>query len=90
MMKEYMNHTTQIIRTEQLSDEALGITIRCCGDPLTDSALTIYGVGKLSSEQMANDIDKHHDRVAAKCAAMARGKYLVDAMGSKSKTHGGK
>jgi hypothetical protein len=82
-----MNHITEIIRTQQMSDEALAVTIRCCGDPKTDSVLTIYGVGKLSSEQMALDIDKWHNRVAAKCQGMATGKYLLGVMSSRSKTH---
>jgi hypothetical protein len=82
-----MSHTTKIVKTQQLSDEAVGITIRCCDNKLTDSTLTIYNVGKLSPEQLTKDIDMHHDRVAVKCAGMASGKGFIDGLVKKTKTH---
>jgi hypothetical protein len=85
-----MSHTTKIVKTQQLSDEAVAVTIRCCDNKLTDSVLTIYDVGKLSPEQLTKDIDKHHDRCAEKCASMASGKTLLDGLVKKTKTHGGK
>jgi hypothetical protein len=82
-----MEHTTKIVRTQQMSDEALAITIRCCGNPKTDSVLTIYDVGKLSPSQLEADVDKHHDRVSQKCQAMNSGKALLVGLLSVSKTH---
>jgi hypothetical protein len=84
-----MAHKTEIISTRQVSDEAVAITIRCCGNSKTDSTLTIYGVGRLTAEKLAADIDRHHDRVAAKCLGMASGKNLLNALGAKFKTHEG-
>jgi len=79
-------HTTEIVKTQQASDEAVSVTIRCCADPKTDSALTVYGVAKLSADQMAQEIDKHHDRVAAKHAGMLSGKQHLASV-NKKKEH---
>jgi hypothetical protein len=84
-----MAHKTEIISTRQVSDEAVAITIRCCGNSKTDSTLTIYGVGRLTSENLAADIDRHHDRVAAKCQGMASGKNLLNALSGRFKIHEG-
>jgi hypothetical protein len=82
-----MSHRTEIIRTKQLSDESLAVTIRCCGNPQTDCVLTLYNVGNTSEQKLEADIDRHHDRVAAKCAGMASGKHLLDTVVLKTKTH---
>jgi len=82
-----MSHKTEIIRTQQLSDESLAVTIRCCGDPLTDNVWTIYNVGNLSEQTLAETIDKHHDRTAAKHAGMTSGKHLLDTVVKKTKNH---
>jgi predicted RNA-binding protein with PIN domain len=81
-----MKHTTEIVKTEQASDEAVSIIIRCCSDPKTDSALTVYGIAKLSADEMAKEIDKHHDRVAMKHAGMVAGKLRLSEV-SKTKEH---
>jgi hypothetical protein len=80
-------HTTEIVRTEQKSDEAIAVVIRCCNNPLTDSAHTLYGVAKMTPEQLGAAIDRHHDRVAAKCAGMSTGKNLLANVVAKTKTH---
>ena len=85
-----MTHTTEIISTKQLSDEAVSVRVRCCGNPATDSVLTIYGVGKITEKQLTADINKHHDRVATKCHGMQSGRALLNAMVAKTKTHGDK
>ncbi len=82
-----MTHTTKIVSTRQVSDEAVAITIRCCDNSKTDSTLIIYGVGRLTPEKLTSDIDRHHDRVAAKCQGMSSGKSLLDAVIAKTKTH---
>jgi hypothetical protein len=82
-----MTHTTEIISTKQLSDEAVSVRVRCCGNPATDSVLTIYGIQKLSADQLTADINKHHDRVATKCQGMQSGRQLLNAMVAKTKTH---
>jgi hypothetical protein len=83
-------HTTEIIRQKQESDEAISVTIRCCGNPLTDSTLTIYGVHEQGGDQLAEHIEKHHDRVAAKCSGMGAGRLLLSSGSIKqTKQHGG-
>ena len=82
-----MKHTTKIVATKQESDEALSVRIRCCSNPKTDSVLTIYGVGKLSAEQLEADVDAHHNRVAQKCQEMTTGKGLLVGLAMTSKTH---
>ena len=80
-------HITEIVEQKQVSDEAVAVTIRCCSNPLTDSTVTIYGVHTLSPEQLAEAVDKHHDRVASKCHGMGAGKMLITGLITKTKTH---
>src|ERR1700758_4996658 len=35
------DHTTQIIAVRELSDEQVAYTVRCCGEPMTDSVHTV-------------------------------------------------
>ena len=88
-MKEPMSHITKIVETQQVSDGAISVRIRCCDNPKSDSTLTVYIAG-LSDEMVKSKIDKHHDKVAAACAAMAKGKHLLDGLVKKPVTHGGK
>lgn len=82
-----MNHVTEIISTQQVSDEAIAVKIRCCDNPLTDSVHTLYGVAKMSALQLEQIIDAHHNRVALKHQGMASGKHLLDTVISKTKIH---
>ena len=79
-----MSHKTEVIKMQQVSDEALAVTIRCCGNKLTDSVLTLYD---MSAEQLAQDIDKHHDLTAKKHAGMESGKALLGTTIQKTKVH---
>ena len=81
-------HVTEIVKQKQESDEAVSVTIRCCSNPLTDSTVTIYGVHGMSTEQLAEQVDKHHDRVATKCEGMGAGKSLLAQLIKRTKTHG--
>lgn len=83
-----MSHTTEIVgKPKQVSDEAIAVTIRCCGDPKSDSTLTIYGIGKITADELNAQIDAHHDRVAAKHHGMGTGKSLLSGIIAKTKTH---
>jgi hypothetical protein len=84
-----MAHLTEIIKMEQLSDEAVGVTVRCCGNVATDSVLTIYGIAKMDAMKLHEYIDKHHNRVAEKCKGMTSGKQLLDVIVAKIKHHEG-
>ncbi len=70
-------HTTRIVKTQQASDEAIAVTIRCCENPQTDSTVTIYGVASKSAADIDAKVSKHHDVVAAKCAGMMAGKQIL-------------
>lgn len=80
-------HTTQIVRTDQQSDEAVSVVIRCCNNPKTDSAVTIYGVAKMTHEQLEAQVSAHHDRVAAKCAGMATAQGHLATLVTQKKDH---
>jgi hypothetical protein len=79
-------HVTEVVKQEQHSDESVAVTIRCCDDPKTDSTLTIYGVAKHSAETIAEAIDKHHNKVAAKHQGMQAGKQHLLTV-QKTKAH---
>ncbi len=80
-------HITQIVRTEQQSDEAIAVVIRCCDNPKTDSALTIYGAHKMTPEQINAYVDAHHDRIAAKCDAMNKANAHLATIATQQKEH---
>ena len=80
-------HITEIVKTQQVSDEAVAVTVRCCSNPKTDSTVTIYGVPNLTPEQLQAHVDKHHSRVASKCHGMVNGKSILDTLSKKPKTH---
>jgi hypothetical protein len=82
--RELIMHKTEIVEIKQASDECLAVRIRCCDDPLTDSVLTVY---RGDENRLAADIEKHHDKVAAKHAGMQSGKHLLDTVVMKTKTH---
>jgi len=82
-----MSHTTEIVRKKQESDEAVSVTVRCCGNPKSDSTLTIYGIGKITADELSAQINAHHDRVASKCHGMETGKSLLDTIVQQTKTH---
>lgn len=80
-------HITEIVKTQQESDEAISVTVRCCSNPKTDSTVTIYGVHRMSPEQLQEQVDKHHTRVASKCHGMGAGQSLLSTLSKKPKTH---
>ena len=49
-----MSHTSKVIKVEPLLNGLLAVTVRCCGDPETDSVLTLH---ELQREDAAIDAD---------------------------------
>lgn len=82
-----MSHTTRVVEIKQISDEAITVRVRCCANPKTDSVLTIYGVAGQTKEQIEAQIDKHHDRVAGKCAGMATARTHLESLATQVKEH---
>jgi len=82
-----MSVTTEIVKTEQLSDGAIGITVRANGDPKTDAVLTIYNVANMTPDTISAVIDKHHQLVAARAMAMDTAKAQLAGLKQLSVTH---
>lgn len=71
-----MAHTSQIVNIEDAADGLLAITVRCCGDPKTDSVLTLHELHRSEAEIDA-DIAAHHARVQKLHAAKAFAKVHI-------------
>lgn len=82
-----MSHGTEIVREEQITDECIAVTIRCCGDSKTDATRTIYGVHLKSQDDIAAEIDQHHDSVAQKHAGMLAGRDHLKNLTNRVKQH---
>lgn len=83
-------HITQIVRQEQVSDECIAVTVRCCQNPKTDSTVTIYGIAAMDHAAVEAEVEKHHDRVAAKCDGMKKASDHLATLMTKTKQHGAK
>lgn len=57
-----MAHTSVIIKVTEPADGLLAIHVRCCGDPTTDSVLTLHELHR-SDEEIDADIARHQARV---------------------------
>ena len=82
-----MDHRTEIIKHEQPNDECIAVTIRCCGDPKTDSTTTINAAHTLTLDQIEASVDEHHDLVAKKHTALAAGRSHLEKLKGMVKQH---
>lgn len=57
-----MGHVSQIVRLHEPTDGLLAVTVRCCGDPVTDSVLTLHELHR-SVEEIDADIAAYQARV---------------------------
>jgi hypothetical protein len=80
-------HTTKVVRTEQLNDESIAVTIRCCDNAKTDSVLTIAQAHTHSAADIESMVDGHHDAVKTKCAGMTAALRNLDGLGNLQKKH---
>lgn len=57
-----MTHTSEVINAKLVANGLLAVTVRCCGDPATDSVLTLH---ELQRDDAAIDADiaKHKANV---------------------------
>lgn len=55
-------HVSAIVKIEEPADGLLAVTVRCCGDPITDSVLTLHELSRPDAEIDA-DIAQHRARV---------------------------
>jgi hypothetical protein len=71
-----MTHTSQIVKIEEPADGLLAVTVRCCGDPKTDSVLTIHELHR-SDVEIDADVAAHQARVEKLHAAKAHAKNHI-------------
>lgn len=57
-----MRHTSKVVKAEPLVNGLLAVTVRCCGDPTTDSVLTLHDLQRDNSAIDA-DIAAHQAKV---------------------------
>lgn len=62
MSEKFSNHTSEIVNARPVGNGLLAVTVRCCGDPTTDSVLTLHELQRDNTEIDA-DIQTHKDRV---------------------------
>lgn len=73
-------HSSTVIRVEEVADGHLAVTVQCCGDPKTDSVLTIHELHRLD-EEILKDIETHKARVEQLHAHKVRAKELMASIG---------
>jgi hypothetical protein len=79
-----MPHTTEIVEVVPLSDGQHAIRVRCCGEPSTDSALTVDSLLTKTPELLQSEIAAHRQRVADLHEAHLRaGEHLKGLVGQK-------
>lgn len=59
-----MPHTPEIIHIEALTDGAVSVRVRCCGDPLTDSIHKQHFTAETDLADVRAKIETHKTRVA--------------------------
>lgn len=57
-------HDPQIISIQQISDGAIAVRVRCCGDPSTDSSYTEFFTPDTDFTSVQSNIESHKTRVA--------------------------
>lgn len=57
-----MAHKSQIVHLEVPAAGLLAVTVRCCGDPKTDSTLTLHELDR-PTEQIDGDLAAHQAKV---------------------------
>jgi hypothetical protein len=79
-----MPHKSVVVRVEEPADGLLAVTIRCCGDPKTDSVLTIHELHR-SEAEIDKDIADYQARVEklheAKARALAHIARITNSLG---------
>jgi hypothetical protein len=57
-----MAHVSRIVKVTKLADGLLGVRVRCCNDPSSDSILTLHELHRDDAE-IDSDIQKHQAKV---------------------------
>ena len=72
-----MSHKSDLISVEETGDGHLAVRVRCCGDPSTDSVLTLQGLHRDDAD-IDKDIQEHHARVEGLHHARTRAKQHIE------------
>lgn len=75
-------HQARVIHVEELAGGMIAVTVRCCGDKVTDSVLTIAELHRDDAE-IDKDVAGHVERVQALHHATKRAKAHVMRLKSK-------
>lgn len=65
-------HTAVVTKSELLASGAISFHGRCCGDPASDSPLTLYVDGATTDEAIDQKVRAHLCSVEARHASMQR------------------
>jgi len=76
-------HKTQVIEVSPAGDGHLAVRVRCCGDRLTDSVLTLLEIHR-SEEEIDKDIAAHMARVEKLHAARDHAQRHIERLLKKS------
>lgn len=72
-----MPHSSSIVNVHEAADGILSVTIRCCGDPKTDSVVSIHELAR-SEEEIDQDVAVHRSRVEKMHEAKGRVKAHLE------------
>lgn len=70
-------HQTKTIEKTAISDGAISVKVRCCGDAKTDSVLTIMVGPNTTEDSIRKDVRDHHDQVSEKHEALQKAFAVV-------------
>lgn len=73
-------HSSTIIKVHEPADGILAVTVRCCGDPKTDSVHTIHQLSR-SKEVIKQEIAAHQAKVEQLHADKASAIELMKELG---------
>jgi hypothetical protein len=76
-------HKAGVIDHRQISNGAIAVRGRCCGDPATDSTATIYLTGAETEAEIQALIQEHLGRIEARHAAVEKAREVLEALEAK-------
>lgn len=75
-----MEHKTQAVNIEHITDTQIAVKIRCCGDESTDSVHTIEVSGELTEADLQAWLDGRHTHVQGLHGKRERAKSFFESL----------
>lgn len=72
-----MIHSSTVINVQKVSDGIIAVKIRCCGDPSTDSVLSVHELHR-PDEEIQKDVEEHRARVEQLHQQAQRAEELIN------------